>query len=209
MFQFISCILQLIAGHVSHVHVHHLLADLMLEVNPDALFWTAPTSKDTDPQPVSFVATIDADKDVCLWDGLIGAQPGHALVGRAIELFYNSVVTQRFDQLERMKSTACHDVDTVVDAKAPLWKVRNQDHGLIYHGNDQRRGLTFCMLGVAVHKAQGGNVSWINTPFYPGVYTTESQQCMTKNRMASLVGDQIICKDEGMLLLMVSNEVKR
>jgi hypothetical protein len=187
----------------------------MLEVNPDALFWTTATTDPQQQQRVSFVATIDADMNECLWDGFIAARPGHTVVARAIELFYNRlVVTQSLDdQLEWMKSNACQATDdTVMTTRAaaktsPLWKVRSQKHALLYHGNAKRRGLTFCILGEAVHEAQGRTVSWMSTPFQPGFYTMESPRCTTTTTTTT-TSDTVICEDEGMRLLMVSIELE-
>lgn len=104
------------------------------------------TTLDTFVTPsMSFFAPRDvvgeyAGEPFCLWNGLIGAAPGHPFIVRAVERLVN-LILERSD-LYDMERDICRRVDEPVET----WKIRAEPL-LLFSGP--------CALGVAANEARG------------------------------------------------------
>jgi hypothetical protein len=104
------------------------------------------TTLDTFITPsMSFFAPRDvvgeyAGEPFCLWNGLIGAAPGHPFIVRAVERLVN-LILERSD-LYDMERDICRRVDEPVET----WKIRAEPL-LLFSGP--------CALGVAANEARG------------------------------------------------------
>jgi hypothetical protein len=104
------------------------------------------TTLDTFITPsMSFFAPRDvvgdyAGEPFCLWNGLIGAAPGHPFIVRAVERLVN-LILERSD-LYDMERDVCRRVDEPVET----WKIRAEPL-LLFSGP--------CALGVAANEARG------------------------------------------------------
>jgi len=101
----------------------------MLETNLDAILT---------PNLSFLAARDDGPGDHCLWDGLIGASPGHPFVARAIELFIENLCDRSVERV------LCQFQGPSV----PLWKGRTFP---------LEHQFGSCALGMAVHKGLGHN----------------------------------------------------
>lgn len=94
------------------------------------------------------------DSNYCLWNGLMGAQPGHPIIAKVIEDMTTTVLN-RVDYLD-IEGSLC-----LQDPKAEIWKLRTLPI-LLLTGP--------CALGMSVNaalgnpnKLQGHNLGWLDT----------------------------------------------
>jgi hypothetical protein len=91
-----------------------------------------------------------AGDDYCLWNGLIGAAPGHPIIAKAVERLLASI-SNRADYLD-VEQYACH----LGGRKTPVWKLRALPT-LILSGP--------CALGMATNEVLGRDIL---SKFEPG-----------------------------------------
>ena len=108
---------------------------------------------------MSFFAPRDAvaeyaDGQYCLWNGLIGAAPGHQIIVRAVERLVN-LILNRADILDLEK-----DVAQKAGIETETWKIRAVQE-LLLSGP--------CALGIATNEVLGKDpvarfdVGWVNS----------------------------------------------
>jgi hypothetical protein len=146
--------------------------DILLDINLDSFITPS----------MSFFVPRDivgdyANENFCLWNGLIGASPGHPFMARAVEALLTNVLN-RFDYYD-MERDMCHDLGSTGE----VWKLR---------------ALTIlslsgpCLLGQAVNKALGRS----------GYLSKYDTGWMTPTRNESGIGIQ---NDVGDALLLIAS----
>jgi hypothetical protein len=110
-------------------------ADVQLETSLDA-FLTSDLSFFVPRETIRDLA----GQDYCLWNGLLGAAPGHPIIVKAVERMLQ-VITKREDYYDVEQRTCLAD-----GRSAPMWKLRSLPT-LLLSGP--------CALGMSVNEALG------------------------------------------------------